>query len=89
MDVIRSFRLKYLDMDLRFGLSDPAFTGILTGFMHAVRMGRNIRFAPDFTGQVLDWNLRAKASVTPFIIVVSFVKFASDRNVLKVALRAV
>ena len=88
-DVIRSFRLKYLDMDLRFGLSDPAFTGILTGFMHAVRMGRNIRFAPDFTGEVLDWNLRAKASVTPFKIVVSLVKFASDRKVLKQVLRAI
>ncbi len=88
-DIIRSFRLKYFDMDLRFGLSDPAYTGILTGFMHAVRMGQNIRFAPDFTGEVLDWNLRAKASVTPFKIVVSLVKFAADRKVLKVALRGV
>ena len=88
-DVIRAFRLKYFDMDITFGLGDPAITGILTGFMHAVRMERNIRFAPDFTGEVLDWNLRAKASVTPFKIVVSLVKFAADRNVLKVALRAI
>ena len=92
-DVIRAFRTKYFDMDITFGLVDPAITGILTGFMHAVRgssgMGRNIRFAPDFTGEVLDWNLRAKASVTPFIIVVSLVKFASDRKVLKLALRAI
>ena len=92
-DVIRAFRLKYFDMDITFGLGDPAITGILTGFMHAVRgfsrIGQNIRFAPDFTGEVLDWNLRAKASVTPFIIVVSFVKFASDRKVLKLALRAI
>lgn len=92
-DIIRAFRLKYFDMDITFGLGDPAYTGILTGFMHAVRgssrKGKNIRFAPDFTGEVLDWNLRAKASVTPFIIVVSFVKFASDMKVLKQALRAI
>ncbi len=92
-DIIRSFRLKYSDIDITFGLGDPALTGILTGFMHAVRgssrMGQNIRFAPDFTGEVLDWNLRAKASVTPFRIVVSFVKFAADRKVLKLALKAI
>ena len=92
-DIIRAFRLKYFDMDITFGLGDPAYTGILTGFMHAVRgssrMGQNIRFALNFTGEMLDWNLRAKASVTPFIIVVSFVKFASDMKVLKQALRAI
>lgn len=92
-DIIRSIRLKYFDMDIKFGLGDPACTGILTGFMHAVigssKIGKNIRFAPDFTGKVLDWDLRAKASVTPFKIVVSFVKFAADRKVLKLALRAI
>jgi hypothetical protein len=52
-------------------------------------MGQNIRFAPDFTGEMLDWNLRAKASVTPFKIVVPFVKFAADRKMLKLALKSI
>jgi hypothetical protein len=92
-DIIRSFRLKYSDIDITFGLGDPACTGILIGFMHAVRgssrMGQNIRFAPDFTGEVLDWNLRAKASVIPFKIVVPFVKFVTSRHFLKLALRSI
>jgi hypothetical protein len=92
-DIIRSFRLKYFDMYIVFGLDDPACTGILTGFMHAVRgssvIGQNIRFAPDFTGEVLDWSLKAKASVTPFEIVVSLVKFLTSRQVLNLALRSI
>ncbi len=59
-----TFRFKYLDIDVTYGLDDPAYTGILTGFLYAVsgfsRTGHNIRFASDFTRQVLDWNLRVK-----------------------------
>lgn len=92
-DIIRSLTLKYFDIYIKFGLGDPVCTGIMTGFMHAVSAsslkGQNIRFDPDFTEEVLDWNLRAKASVIPFKIVVQFVKFAADRNVLKLALRSI
>jgi hypothetical protein len=92
-DMVHAFRLKYFDVDIAFGLGDPACTGILTGLMHAVRgsfgMGQNIRFAPDFTGKVLDWKLKANASITPFRIIVPFVKFATSRQVLRLALKSI
>jgi len=33
---IYAFRIKYLDIDVSFGLKEPAYTGIITGFMHAL-----------------------------------------------------
>ncbi len=90
-DMIRAIKLKYFDIDITFGLGDPEYTGILNGLMHAVggsfRKGQNIRFAPDFTGTVLDWNLRAKASVTPIMIIMPFIKFVTNGKVLRFALQ--
>lgn len=90
-DLFNAFRLKCFDVDITFGHSDPAYTGILTGFMHAIRGSfpavKKVKFAPDFTGQVLDWNLKAEAYVIPVKIALPAVKFATDRWVLKVALR--
>ncbi|MDL5502985.1 MAG: DUF2953 domain-containing protein, partial [Candidatus Methanoperedens sp.] len=35
-NLIYSFRIKYLDIDITFGLEDPANTGIITGFLHSL-----------------------------------------------------
>ncbi|KPQ42178.1 MAG: hypothetical protein MPEBLZ_03264 [Candidatus Methanoperedens nitroreducens] len=35
-DLIYSFRIKYLNIDITFGLEDPAYTGIITGFLHSI-----------------------------------------------------
>lgn len=90
-DLVNSFRLKYCDINITFGHSDPFYTGILTGFTHTVcgsfGIGQNFRFTPDFTGTALDWNLRAKASITPIKIILPFVNFATNRKVLRLALQ--
>ncbi len=90
-ELFKAFRLKCFDVDITFGHSDPAYTGILTGLMHAIRGSipavKKVRFAPDFTGQVLNWNLKAEAYVIPVAIALPAVKFAMDRRILKVALR--
>jgi hypothetical protein len=92
-DLIYAFRLKYLDLDITYGLDDPAYTGILTGFMYAVSgfslAGRNIRFASDFTRQVLDWNLQVKVSVIPIRIIPPLAGFVTNRNVLRSGLRII
>jgi hypothetical protein len=92
-DLIYAFRLKYLDLDITYGLDDPACTGILTGFLYAVsgfsRTGNNIRFASDFTRQVLDWNLRVKVSVMPVRIISPLAGFLTNRNVLRSGLRII
>ncbi len=92
-DLFNAFRLRYFDVNITFGLSDPAYTGFFTGLMHAVRssfgMGQNIRFEPDFTAKVMDWKFRAEASITLFGIVIPFVKFAASRQVLRLALKSI
>lgn len=90
-DLVHAFRIKYFHIDITYGLSDPANTGILTGFMHAVRCSlkkeKDFKFTPDFTKQVLGWSLRSKASITPIKIVIPLVKFAANRKVLRFALQ--
>lgn len=92
-DLVHAFRIKYFHIDITFGLSDPANTGILTGFMHAVRSSlkkeKDFKFTPDFTKQVLGWSLRYKASITPIKIVIPLVKFAANRKVLRFALQII
>lgn len=92
-DFVSAFRLKYLDIDITYGLDDPAYTGILTGFLYAIsgfsQTGRNIRFASDFTRQVLDWNLRVNVSILPIRTIPPLAGFVTNRDVLKSGLRII
>ena len=88
-----AFRLKYLDIDTTYGMEDPAYTGILTGFLYAAsgfsQTGNNLRFESDFTRQVLDWNLRVKASVIPIRLIPPLAGFITNRDVLISGLRII
>jgi hypothetical protein len=86
-DLVNTIKFKSLDVDITYGFEDPACSGILTGFLHAVhgafRLGKNIRFTPDFTEPVLDWYLSASAAITPIKLFPPIVKFAANRQVLR------
>ncbi len=86
-ELICAVRLKYLDINITFGLNDPAYTGILTGFLHAVRgsllKGHNIRWTADFSRPVLEWDIKAKAAITPIQILPPMVRFIVSRQVLR------
>ena len=86
-DLARALRLKYFDIDLTFGLEDPAHTGILTGFLHSIRgslqAGHDISFTPDFTRPILEWDLKAKVTVIPIKILPPVMRFTVSRQVLK------
>ena len=83
-ELVYAFRLKYIDLDITFGLNDPAQTGILTGFLHALgssQMG-NVRWTPDFTRQVMDWDLKAETSFIPIRLLLPFARFITRGQVL-------
>jgi len=92
-DLIYSFRLKYLDIDIIFGLKDPAYTGIMAGFFHSVigimHKGHTIRWSVDFTKPVLEWNLKAEAAITPIQIVLPVARLITDKQVLRSGLRII
>lgn len=92
-DLIYSFRLRYLDIDIIFGLEDPANTGILTGFLHSIigimHKGHSIRWSADFTKPVLEWDMKAEAAITPIKIVLPVARFITDRQVLSTGLRII
>jgi hypothetical protein len=86
-DLIYAFRLKNLNIDITIGFNDPAYTGILTGFLHSIpgyfQGGHTIRWTVDFTKSVLEWNLKAEAAVTPIHILLHMTRFLTSRQVLK------
>lgn len=85
-DFIYAFRIKYLDVEVSFGLKDPACTGIITGFLHAAglsRTGHNIRWTPDFTGQAFDWDVKGKAALIPVQLIPPVARFITNRQVLR------
>ncbi len=86
-DIFHSFRIKYFNLHITFGLNDPAYTGILTGFLYAAsssfRTGRNIKWNTDFKRQVLEWNLDVKAAVTPIRLLPPLARFFTDRKILR------
>ena len=91
-DLIYSFRIKYLDIDITFGLKDPASTGIITGFLHSIpclRTSHKIRWTPDFTREVMEWDLKATATITPIQILVHMIWFITNRQVLRSGLRII
>lgn len=86
-DLIYSFRLKYLNIDITFGLNDPACTGIMTGFMYSIlgflKEGYIVRWTADFTKPVLEWDMKAQAAVTPIQILPPVARFITNRQVLR------
>jgi len=85
-DLIYAFRIKNLDIEVNFGLKDPACTGIITGFLHALglsRLGHNIRWTPDFTGQAFDWNVKGKTALIPVRLIPPVAKFITNPQVLR------
>ena len=92
-DFIHAFRIKYLDIEVTFGLNDPTYTGIITGFLHVIglsRTGHNIRWRADFTGQeiwVADYAESVKCLNCNLFEHIDIVKnifiFSKDRNLNK------
>jgi hypothetical protein len=84
-ELVNAIRLKIIDFKVTFGLNDPAFTGILSGFLHAAGLSRmdNIRWAPDFKGQIMDWDINVQSSITPIRLIPPFARFIANRQVLR------
>jgi len=86
-DLIYTFRLKYLNMNLTIGFNDPAHNGILAGFLHSIfgsfQAGHAIRWTVDFTRPVMEWDLKAEAAIMPIHILLHMTRFLASRQVLK------
>ncbi len=91
-DFIYAFRIKYFDIEVKFGLNEPAYTGIITGFMHALGLSRlrhNIRWTPDFTGQALYWDVNGEVALIPVRLIPPVARFIANPQVLRSGLRII
>jgi hypothetical protein len=88
--VVQTIRFRYVQFDTTYGFHDPACTGMLTGYLHALQgsLQHNISFTPDFTRIVLDWDLKLSSSITPFWVFPPIVKFAVHPQVLRTGWKA-
>lgn len=84
-ELIYAFRLKYMDIEIIFGLKDPAHTGIITGILHSIfgylQSGKNIRWTVDFTKPILEWDMKAKVAITPISILLPIVRFITNGKI--------
>lgn len=82
-DLLSIFKFRHFELDTVYGLEDPAYTGMLTGYLHALSGKYNISFRPDFTQPVLDWDLDLATAFTPIAIVPPITRFATNPRVLR------
>ena len=82
-DLLSIFKFRHFELDTVYGLEDPAYTGMLTGYLHALPGQYNISFTPDFTQPVLDWDLDLATAFTPIMVVPPITRFATNPRVLR------
>lgn len=91
--IIRTVQFKYLKIYTVYGLEDPAYTGILTGFIHALYNSfgpeHDISFDPDFTARVLDWDVKTSFDVIPAMILLPVTRFVTNRRVIALGWRII
>ena len=82
-DLLSIFKFRHFKLDTVYGLEDPAYTGMLTGYLHALPCQYNISFTPDFTQPVLDWDLDLATVFTPIAVIAPITRFATNPKVLR------
>ena len=82
-DLLSIFKFRHFKLDTIYGLEDPAYTGMLTGYLHALPCQYNISFTPDFTQPVLDWDMDLATAFTPIAVVAPITRFATNPRVLR------
>ncbi len=82
-DLLSMFKFTHFELDTVYGLDDPASTGMLTGYLHALTGQYNISFTPDFTQPVLYWDLDLATAFTPIMVVPPITRFATNPGVLR------
>ena len=85
--MVRSIRIRELSCNATFGLSDPADTGMLTGFLYAVSapIARSpvvsVRLDPVFWDQTFGYRVRGSIGITIGRLVLPIIVFGCERSV--------
>ncbi|OYT26847.1 MAG: hypothetical protein B6U97_02915 [Candidatus Altiarchaeales archaeon ex4484_96] len=91
--IIRSFRFELVDLNLVFGLHDPADTGMYCGYLYALLYPFNsfrnvdILVSPDFDGTTLDGSLCCVVMNRLVDLFYAFLVLAFDLRVWVIAFR--
>lgn len=86
--MVRSIRIRELSCNATFGLSDPADTGMLTGFLYAASApiarspAVSIRLDPVFWDQTFGYRARGSIGITIGRLILPVIVFVCERSVL-------
>ena len=87
LEMVKTIKFRHLKIDAIYGLDDPAYTGITAGYFYAIlgscKTEHEIRFTPEFTGPMLDWDMMAQITFTPIHIFPPVIKFSTSRQVIR------
>lgn len=88
-DLLNGIKIKRLESYVTFGLSDPAYTGMLCGFIHAVaglayRRCRHCSFSinPVFMNPMMDFRGNMEIRVRIYSLIFPMLKFMFNRKTL-------
>ncbi|MGP8338002.1 MAG: DUF2953 domain-containing protein [Methanosarcinaceae archaeon] len=88
-DILRTVSIKKISCDMTYGFSDPADTGIVTGFLHAVKgffAGRcnvfDFHINPQFQDEMLDIHVLTIIRFRIILLIFALLRFMGNRKVL-------
>jgi len=94
-DLLHVVHVRWLRVDLKVGLSDPADTGMLAGgimpamaLIHSYRQVE-LNIEPDFRREGLALQVNGEAGVYPIALIIPLLRFVFSRPTLRVARTAV
>ena len=85
--MVRSIRIRELSCNASFGLSDPADTGMLAGFLYAASApisrspAVSIRLDPVFQDQTFGYRVRGSIGITIWRLILPIIIFGCERPV--------
>ncbi|MDY0385819.1 MAG: DUF2953 domain-containing protein [Methanolobus sp.] len=86
----RAIRIPYARVNMVFGFSDPAYTGIAYGYAHALKgyfachsENLKMQLEPDFIDSRLDLDVKGALRIRLYRFVLVILFFVLDRNVLR------
>jgi hypothetical protein len=88
-DLVRALHVRRLRLWVRLGLGDPADTGCLWAFLGPLQaLGQSlrnadVRFEPDFTDEVLEFDARGRMMLIPLEVLALAVAFALSPSAIR------
>lgn len=88
--MVHAIRIPYAKVNMIFGFPDPAYTGMVCGYAHALKgylachsENLKMQLEPDFIDSRLDLDMKGAVRIRLYRFIIVILFFVLDRNVLR------